>query len=797
MNASPHVGAAACDYCGLPVGGGWGKRDDAGNESSHAPLYCCYGCRFAAAVAQERGEVGQLRWNLTRLGLAIFFSMNVMVFTLVLWSLDVFPESETQDATKATLLWDLFRYLCLLFSLPVLLMLGGPLLDNTLKDLRRGFVGTDLLLAIGVAAAYVYSAVSVFRGQGHVYFEVGCMILVAVTLGRWLEATGKWKATDALKSLARLLPEQVQILTGGKPTAKPLADVQPGDQVRILAGQRIPVDGTIRQGQASIDEQIVTGESQPVAKAAGDAVYGGTLNLDGMLDIEATATASDGSLQRLIDAVAAAAAASDRWRRLADRVSGVFTPLVLAIALATFAGHWLLADFQHGLLAGLAVLLIACPCALGVATPLATWSSMGAASRRGVLFRDGDALARLAGVRAICLDKTGTLTDGALRVERLVVEDPADRESLLRHAAALSGASTHIVSLAIGQHVQTTFGDTEEFPAASCSDVEIIPGRGVLARVHLLGGQGPRRAECVHSVVNAAQQPRRLAGRGPRPAESTSTVLLGNQRLMDEQRMRPGPRLLRELQKDSADEHSCCYIAWEGRVRGVFLLSESLRPSSRTAIDQLRRLNVHVCVLTGDRRVRGRRLEKELGISVKSELLPEDKLAEVKSLQRHYGCVAMVGDGINDAPALAAADVGIALGCGADVSRETADVCLTGDDLVAGGDAIRLARAAQRTIRQNLIWAFSYNAVGIAIAVAGWLNPMLAAVAMAGSSLFVVSNSLKLSRGADRNIDVVMSDEVAATADDDRDGVPSAPAPELAMLSERQEVRQPEEGAIA
>ncbi len=712
-----------CDYCGLPISAGWLNAADA-----QAPAYCCYGCRFAAAVAQERGEVGQMRWNLTRLGLAIFFSMNVMVFTLVLWSLDVFPEAPARDTAQATLLWDLFRYLCMLFSLPVLLLLGGPLLENALLQLRRGSLGTDLLLVAGVVAAYLYSAVSVFQGRGHVYFEVGCMILVAVTLGRWLEATGKWKATDALKSLSKLLPPEVRILSEGRFITKQLADVQPGDELRVSAGERLPVDGAIIRGEAAVDEQIVTGESQPTVKQIGAAVHGGTLNLDGTLTIRATATADGGALQRLIDAVVASAAADDRWRRLADRVSAIFTPAVLVVSLATLAGHWWLNDFQSGLLAGLAVLLIACPCALGIATPLATWAAMGAASRSGVLFRNGDAIARLAGIRAICFDKTGTLTDGALTVEQVVVESETELQRVMRYAAILSEASNHVVSQAIKQYAHSSVVNPDAALAHSPRNVENIAGQGVACLVEGLSG----------------------------------AILLGSGRLMQRRGMEFGPRLRQAMSSAAADEQSCCYIAWDGQVSGVFLLRETMRPEAAEAVRQLQAGGIHVCVLTGDRDARGKRLARQLGVAVQAELLPEEKLAALQQIRAQHGAVAMVGDGLNDAPALAAADIGIALGCGADVSREAADVCLIRNNLADVPQAVHLARATARTIQQNLIWAFSYNTIGMLLAVSGWLNPMLAALAMALSSLLVVSNSLKLSSvGATAQIS---SDTPAAAA---------------------------------
>ena len=447
--------------------------------------------------------------------------------------------------------------------------------------------------------------------------------------------------------------------------------------------------------------------------------------------MEATATADGGSLQRLIDAVVASAAAADRWRRLADRVSAYFTPLVLVIALGTFAGHWLVSDFQHGLLSSLAVLLIACPCALGVATPLATWAALGAASRRGVLFRDGDTVARLANVDTLCFDKTGTLTDSTMHVEQLIAEDAANRGHILSLAGALSVESLHVVSQAIQR-----FAASETHAEAATRNVRTEPGRGLRGEATLLA----------------------------------CDVLLGSERLMRENDLHFGPRIEVVLADETHRAKSCCFIGWQGQVRGVFVLRESLRPGTTTILSDLQSLGMGVVVLTGDRQSRAEYLARELGIPCEAELLPEDKLVAIERLHMDDKRVAMIGDGINDAPALAAADVGIALGCGADVSREAADVCLIRDDLATLPWAIELAQATQRTIRQNLTWAFSYNAIGIVIAVAGWLNPMLAALAMATSSLLVVSNSLRLAA----------REEVVGCREEKRPSASQSPLPEVA-----------------
>jgi heavy metal translocating P-type ATPase len=703
---------------------------------------------------------------MTRLGLAMFLAMNVMMFTLVLWSEDVYDIFEE----RAAVLHELIRWLCMVLALPVLLLLGGPLLENALAALRERRMTTDLLLVLGVAAAYLYSVLSVVRGDGHIYFEVGAMVLVAVTLGRWLEATAKLKTTESLAALERLLPdtvrvvEQIDSVPGGgiaqassegglrdrptrgrlktgttgfrarrfrekrrDPTGSEarrtragrwetgptrdvkLGDVRVGDVVRVLAGERIPIDGLIVHGRATIDPQLVTGESQPAVRDVGERVLAGSLNLDGDLAIEVTATAGDGTLKKLVDTVRAAAAAKGRSQRLADRVAAWFTPTVTVIALAALTGHWWLAGFQHGLLAGLAVLLIACPCTLGVATPLATWSALGAASRAGVLFRDTDAVARLSAVRAVCFDKTGTLTDGDVVVYDLAVDSDTPRDQLVRRAASLASSSAHGLSLAICRFLGNEHSD-RSLPYAIA--VQSLPGRGIVGRI--ASHEGP--------------------------------TYLGSLRLMDESRLPCGNVLGRHITEAREAGHPIACIGWNGKTRGVFVFGEQLRTKAESAVHRLRDRGIHVAVLTGDGSAGGAALERRLGVHVEAELLPQDKQAAIANVRQQYGPVAMVGDGVNDAPALAAADIGIAMGCGADVSRDAADVCLLGSDLSRLPWAIDVAHRTVRTVRQNLFWTFAYNSIGIVLAAAGLLNPIIAALAMIASSAFVVSNSLRLSR---------------------------------------------------
>jgi heavy metal translocating P-type ATPase len=698
---------ATCDYCGLPLKGSLWTAAEMRDAEPRADQYCCFGCRFAAAVTRERGETGAIRWTMTRLGLAIFLSMNVMAFTMALWSGDVYGNSV--EGALASSLFGLFRYLCLVLSLPVLILLGGPILENAWQALCRGALSTDLLLLSGVVAAFVYSAVSVFRDQGPIYFEVACVILVMVTLGRWFEAAGRLRAGAALDDLQKLLPDRVRRIRDGAESSAATAELAVGDEIRILAGERVPVDGRLVRGTAAVDEQILTGESQPVIRRTGDSVCAGTLNLDGDLVVVATSAPGAGTLQRLIELVRQAREARGRYQQLADRLSALVFPIVTAIAFATFAWHWHVSGLEHGLMAGLAVVLVACPCALGLATPLAVWAALGTAARRQVLFRSGEALERLADIRALRFDKTGTLTTGDARVAEFITapgDDSMSRSATLSAAAGLAASSLHPFS------------------------------RAILAFVDL-----PRPADCAAEV-------RQFSGRGMsgRINGGADLAYLGSRSFMIETGLTLPVALEKDLEHSGCAGNSAVFIGWCGRVRGVFAFEEDLRESARPTIAWLREHGYDAAVLTGDRRLRAQLLAAELGVPVFAELLPEQKLAAIREIRARVGPVAMVGDGINDAPALAASDLGIALGCGTDVSRDSAAVCLLGNDLTRLTWAIEFSRNALRVMRRNLIWAFAYNAVGIALAATGRLNPALAALLMVVSSALVVRRALTLQR---------------------------------------------------
>jgi heavy metal translocating P-type ATPase len=680
----------ACDFCGLPI---YGATD------SDGPHYCCYGCRFAASITAADGDEAQARWAMTRLGLAIFFSMNVMVFTMLLWS------QPREPADQLAAVWyDLARWACLLFTLPVVFLLGGPLIADATTELRRLRPSLSLLLCVGIGAAMLYSTWSLATGEGHVYFEVAATILVAITLGRWLEATGKLKTTAAMRGLKKLLPDQVRLLLSSGEHLVNASGLSAGDVFRTLPGERIAADGQIVRHEAAVDEQAVTGESLPVLRRPGERVISGTLVVDGPLEICATAAANEGTLARMIEAVARATEGRTSYERLAERISRWFLPAVFLFAIATFAIHAWLGDSAAGLLAALAVLVIACPCALGLATPMALWAAVGRAAQAGVLIRDGDALATLASAKSICFDKTGTLTTGEVTVEAVRYDPGSHQQTVLSVARAISHSSNHPLAAAVERYANSRLSRSD----AMVHSASVRPGRGIVG--------------LCDDVAAAAY--------------------LGSRAWMAE----CGQRIRSELVscKGSQDDASAeTFVAWHGQTRARFTFHEAIRPEAEASITLLRRLGLEAVMLTGDRMPRAKALAESLGIRFRAELLPADKLAIIQNL-RARGPVIMVGDGINDAPALAAADVGVALGSGTDIARHSAQVCLLTSDLSRLPWLVDLARRTQRTIRWNLVWAFAYNVVGIGLAAAGWLHPVLAALAMGLSSFFVIANSLSL-----------------------------------------------------
>ena len=707
--APPSVDHAdQCIWCDLPVR----------PRADRSPQYCCYGCRLAHTLAEEKGDTGQLRWTVIRLGLAIFFTMNLMAFTMAMWSMDVYdvePDPFQQS------LFEVFRWLSMTLAIPVLLLLGLPMVTSAFQGRPTNTFFADALIVLGVTAAGLTSAVNVVGGDGPIYFEVGAMVLVMVTLGRWLEAEGKLKATATLDEFARLLPENVHRVQRPEQSTEadrlvPSEEIQPGDLIRVRSGERFPVDGAVVAGEASVDEQIFTGESSPIFRGHGDAVLAGTINLDGLLVIESASTFRGGSFGKLVKLLRQARSQQGRYQRIAESIAQYFLPAVIVIAVATFGWH-AQESVSIAIHNSLSVLLIACPCALGLATPLAIWTAFSKAVQHQVLFRNGEAIERLAGISNVCLDKTGTLTTGQPTVSRFRCfgdDEPTTRALCLE----LARTSRHPISVALAEHLASDVDNRSLVDHDSLfRHCRSNSGKGIEATLH--DGQIVRLGQPAYVAEPAAFAKLPLDGL----AGSTESLV-------------------------------ACSV--DGIVKAVATVEESHRSDIAATLREFRRIGISPWLLTGDREKRAgafvEALAKEGSASsedtlfrgVYSGLLPAEKMRRLHTIRNQNGATAMLGDGINDAPVLAAADVGIAMGCGSDIARDSASVCLLGDQLNRVPWAVRLARQTRRTIRQNLFWAFSYNTVGIILAARGVLNPAMSAALMIASSLLVISNSLRL-----------------------------------------------------
>jgi Cu+-exporting ATPase len=601
---------------------------------------------------------------------------------------------------------ELNPWLALALATPVQFVAGARFYINAWRALRAGTGNMDLLVALGTSAAYLYSAYLAISGAGgYTYFEAAAVVITLVLLGRWLEARARHATGSAIRALIALWPERARVEREDGEIEVSVDAVSVGDIVVVRPGERLPTDGRVLSGASAVDESLLTGESLPVGKQPGDNVIGGAINGSGLLRVETTAVGRQATLARIIALVEGAQVKKARMQRLVDQIAAVFVPIVIACALVAFLGWYLLVgNFALGLIAAVAVLVIACPCTLGLATPTALMVGTGAAARAGILIRDAEALERAHLVDTVVLDKTGTVTEGRPSVTEIVA-DGIDEASLLALAAAAQTGSEHPIAGAV-------LTRAEGLRLPKLDDFQSQPGRGLTARV---------------------------AGR---------RVAIGNRALMTEQRV-PAP-LDAEARRLEEQGRTVMWIASldaEPALLGLIAVMDPIKPSAVGAVRRLRAAGIETVLLTGDNRRTAEAVAAVLGIGrVLAEVLPQDKAAEVALLQQQGHRVAMVGDGVNDAPALAQADVGIAMATGTDVAMQTAGIILMRGDPLLIADAIAVSRATWRKIRQNLFWAFFYNVIGIPLAGMGLLNPVIAGAAMAFSSVSVVSNALLLRR---------------------------------------------------
>ncbi|MDI6907060.1 MAG: heavy metal translocating P-type ATPase [Thermoanaerobacterales bacterium] len=575
-------------------------------------------------------------------------------------------------------------------------------------NLRHGSANMDVLVALGTTAAYVYSAANTFFLNGFVYYETSAIIITLVLLGRWLEAVAKGRTSQAISKLIALQPRTARVIRDDAEIDIPVDEVRAGDLVVVRPGERLPVDGVVREGHSSVDESMLTGESLPVEKGPGDRVTGATINRHGSLIFEATRVGRDTALAQIIRVVEEAQGSKAPIQRFADVVAAYFVPAVVGIAAVTFLA-WFFGTgaLRPALLNMTAVLVVACPCALGLATPTAIMVGTGRGAEMGILIKGGESLERAWKLNTVVLDKTGTITRGHPAVTDIVpFGRDLDPDGLLALAAAGEKNSEHPLAQAIA-----AYAAERDLSLPPVSDFAAVPGLGVRATV---GGQ---------------------------------SLLLGNRRLLEGEGIALGPADEVVLDRLEKEGKTAILVAAGGRPLGTVALADTVKEHSREAVTRLKEMGFNVVMLTGDNERTAGAIAAQVGIDeVRAQVLPEHKADEVARLQREGRTVAMVGDGINDAPALATADLGIAIGTGTDVAIETADVVLMGGDLRGIVSAIRLSRRTMVKIRQNLFWALIYNTLGIPLAASGVLNPIIAAAAMAFSSVSVVTNSLLLRR---------------------------------------------------
>ncbi|WP_022729533.1 heavy metal translocating P-type ATPase [Fodinicurvata sediminis] len=610
---------------------------------------------------------------------------------------------------------------------PVVLWAGWPFFLRGWQSIKARSLNMFTLIAMGTGVAWLYSMVAAFlpglfpevfrneHGLVAVYFEAAAMIITLVLLGQVLELKARERTSGALKALLGLAPKTARRVRDGQDEEVDLEDIQVGDHLRVRPGEKVPVDGRILEGTATLDESMVTGESQPVSKQPGDPLVGGTVNRSGSLVMEAEKIGRDTLLSRIVQMVADAQRSQAPIQRLADKVSAWFVPTVIAVAVVAFVAWFLVGPspaFSHGLIAAVSVLIIACPCALGLATPMSIMVGVGHGAGAGVLIRNAEALERFEKVDTLVVDKTGTLTEGRPRVTHVEALSEASEEEILALAAGLERASEHPLALAILQAAQDRGLDTQE-PKA----VDAPSGRGIVGE---------------------------LAGR---------RVALGNRMLMQDEEVSLGEA---EPRADSlrADGATVIYMARDGQLLGLLAIADPIKETTAEAISTLRQAGLRIVMLTGDNTRTAQAVARQLNIDeVKAEVLPEQKSEVVAQLRQEGRIVAMAGDGVNDAPALAMADVGIAMGSGTDVAMESAGVTLVKGDLRGIVRARQLSLATMRNIRQNLFFAFVYNSLGVPIAagvlypfIGLLLSPIFAAAAMALSSASVIANALRLRR---------------------------------------------------
>ena len=604
-------------------------------------------------------------------------------------------------------------YFQLAIATPVQFIIGFRFYRNAYHSLKSKSANMDVLIAMGTSAAYLFSVYNLFyqaieKGamMKDLYFEASAVIITLVLLGKYLEAVAKGKTSEAIKKLIRLQPKTARVIKNGKELDIPVEEVVVGEIIVVRPGERIPVDGKVIEGNSAVDESMLTGESMPANKKEGGRVFGATINKYGTFKFEATKVGKDTALAQIIKLVEDAQGSKAPIQKIADQVSNVFVPVVIITAIITFLTWFLgFGNFTMGVVSAVAVLVIACPCALGLATPTAIMVGTGKGAENGILIKSGEHLETAHKINAVVLDKTGTITKGIPEVTDIVTLGIFDKQDLLKFSATSEKKSEHPLGVAIYKKGKDEFKDI-----ADPDKFEAIPGQGVYSEI-----EGKK-------------------------------ILIGNRKLMKDKNINT-VNIENQISKLESEGKTTMLVAVDNAISGVIAVADTVKETSKAAIEELEAMGIDVYMITGDNKRTAGAIAKQVGVkNILAEVLPENKAEEVEKLKKQGKVVAMIGDGINDAPALATADIGMAIGTGTDVAIEAADITLMSGDLRAIPAAIRLSKKTIDKIKQNLFWAFFYNIIGIPFAALGMLNPIIAGGAMAFSSVSVVTNSLSLKK---------------------------------------------------
>jgi Cu2+-exporting ATPase/Cu+-exporting ATPase len=684
-----------CYQCGLPVTRSSRSYEIDGNKA----YFCCTGCYLIQKITGTSGEEGVSQVLLGKFGLGLALSMNVLFMSM---PLHVEAASSSEFVIPAALAVAL-KYLLLFFSIPVMLVLGIPIAVSSIESLRVGELGTEVLILIGAVAAFAISVKSTLAGVGEVYFETATMILTLFTLGRYIDSKAKWRASESIKGLSSLVPNRViRILPDGAKESVNADNITIGDRVLLRPGERIPLDGMVISGKGSVDESFLSGESKPVFKKEEMEVFAGSINLDGTLVLEIRKPAEEFLVRKIEKLMQKIRANPSAINRISDRLAAWFIPVITAIGL-TVLSYWLYkGEPSIGIMRMLAVLLISCPCAFGIAAPMAIWLGLGLAAQKGAIIMGADILEGLAKLKTVFFDKTGTLTTDTPEITAILNTKGREEDELLTIAASLDSNSTHPLARSLVEEA-----DRRGLKLSDAIEIKNMPGSGI------------------EGEINGKQ------------------YYLGSRRWITSLIKEEESELLKRDPPEGDESSGMVFLLEEGNVIGAFIFSQALREGAVEALEAIKKMGIRTVILTGDDEKGAVAIKNRLTPdAIKWRLFPADKAKEIRAEEKTK-ITAMVGDGVNDAPALEAAHIGIAMGCGTELTRESAKVNLLGDDLRMIPFLIHLSRKVRRKVMVNFLWAFSYNLIGTFLAITGVITPLFAVMAMILSSLMVIGNTLR------------------------------------------------------